>query len=269
MKKITLLALALIVGVLSNAQVTTYNVGDVVDDFTVTDTEGNVWNLYDITASGKYVYLDFFFDTCGPCQTTTRIYNEFHDRYNCNQGDLFMFSINDGTDSDAEVIAFENAFGGDFEHAPAISAEGGSAVVDTAFGIGAYPTYCMIGPDNKLLVSDIWPLSGVETFENTFSVAGISPTPEPCTELLGVENEIAAFNFVISPNPSSNGILQINTANTREATIKIYSVIGKLMYETRLSETSTQLETNLASGIYIATLVTKEGAAATQKLIIN
>ncbi|HOY27919.1 MAG TPA: redoxin domain-containing protein [Flavobacteriales bacterium] len=50
-----------------NAQIQGYNVGEVVDDFTVTDTQGNEHNLYEITASGKHVILDFFFDTCPPC----------------------------------------------------------------------------------------------------------------------------------------------------------------------------------------------------------
>ena len=123
MKKITSLFLILLFSIVTLAQTNNYNVGDVVDDFTVIDTNGNTWNLYDLTSQGKYVYLDFFFDTCGPCQTTTPIFNEFHDTYGCNQGNLFMLSVNNGTDSDAEVIAFENAFGGDFTHAPAVSAE--------------------------------------------------------------------------------------------------------------------------------------------------
>jgi cytochrome oxidase Cu insertion factor (SCO1/SenC/PrrC family) len=55
------------------AQVQNYVVGDTVDDFTVTDKEGVEWNLYDLAAQGKYVYLDFFLYTCGPCQTTQLI----------------------------------------------------------------------------------------------------------------------------------------------------------------------------------------------------
>lgn len=269
MNKIILLMAVLAFSFTTNAQVTTYNVGDVVDDFTVTDIEGNTWNLYDLTAEGKYVYLDFFFDTCGPCQTTTRIYNEFHDKYKCNTGEFFMFSINDGSDTDAEVIAFEEQYGGDFEHAAAVSGEGGSAVVDDAFGIGAYPTYTMIGPDNTLLVADIWPLSGVETFEATFAIAGINPTPDPCTEILGVEEITADFNFVLAPNPTNGDALQINISNTREAMVAIYDVVGKLMFETTVSQTSTQINPNLASGIYLVSLKTAEGATAVQKLVVR
>ncbi len=107
MKKITSLLMLLAVTFVGQAQVNNYNVGDVVDDFTVTDVFGVEHNLYEYAAAGKYIYLDFFFDTCGPCQVTTPIFNEFYDKYGCNAGDLIMISINNGTDTDEEVIAFE------------------------------------------------------------------------------------------------------------------------------------------------------------------
>jgi thiol-disulfide isomerase/thioredoxin len=97
------------------AQVQNYAVGDTEDGFTLTDTDGVEWNLYDLTAQGKYVYLDFFFDICSPCQTTQPIYNEFHDTYGCNEFEIFVISINNGTDNDQELIALENSFG-DFQH---------------------------------------------------------------------------------------------------------------------------------------------------------
>ena len=53
MKKITFILLFF--AVYLNAQTGNYQNGDVVDDFTVTDTEGVVHNLYSITAQGKYV----------------------------------------------------------------------------------------------------------------------------------------------------------------------------------------------------------------------
>ena len=82
------------------AQTTNYNVGDIVDDFTVTDIYGVEHNLYEYADAGKHIYLDFFFDTCGPCQTWQPTFSEFYDKYGCNGGDLVMISINNGTDSD-------------------------------------------------------------------------------------------------------------------------------------------------------------------------
>jgi hypothetical protein len=38
-------------------------VTDNVGDFTITDSDGNTWNLYDELSLGKTVFLDLFFTT--------------------------------------------------------------------------------------------------------------------------------------------------------------------------------------------------------------
>lgn len=159
MKKITLILI--LFSFMTNAQVRNYNVGDVIDDFTVTDTEGVEHNLYSITAQGKHVWLDFFFVDCVPCQLTVSHFNEFYDKYGCNDGEVYALSINLGNDGDAYVEWYKQQFGGPFNHAPAASGEGGSAAVRNNFGVNAFPTFCLIGPDNTLLNKDISPIRGV------------------------------------------------------------------------------------------------------------
>jgi len=44
----------------SSAQIQGYGVGDTVDNFTVTDTNGNTHDLYAYAEAGKYILLDFF-----------------------------------------------------------------------------------------------------------------------------------------------------------------------------------------------------------------
>lgn len=261
MKKITLILFFF--GLLANAQVNNYNVGDVVDDFTVTDVHGVEHNLYTITASGKYVYLDFFFDTCGPCRQTTPIFNEFYDKYGCNGGDLYMISINDGSDSDAEVIAFEEEFGGPFNHAPAVSAEGGSAAVDNNFGINAYPTYCLIGPDNTLVERDIWPISGVETFEATFP-SGFDPQVMQCT--LGLA-DATAFDFNIYPTVSK-GNVAINLPSSVASSVAIFNTLGQQVFQNTYSEKNINLNLQLAQGVYMVK-VTAENSSVTKRIIIE
>ncbi len=36
---------------------------DVIGDFTITDSDGNTWNLYQQLGQGKTVFLDLFFTT--------------------------------------------------------------------------------------------------------------------------------------------------------------------------------------------------------------
>tara|TARA_B100000809_G_C15136674_1_gene530924 strand:+ start:52 stop:849 length:798 start_codon:yes stop_codon:yes gene_type:complete len=265
MKKITSLALLLMLSITSIAQVNGYNVGDVVDDFTVTDIHGVEHNLYEYAEAGKYIYLDFFFDTCGPCQQTTPMFNEFFDKYGCNQGDLIMISMNNGSDSDAEVEAFENAFGGPFNHAPAISAEGGAGDVDADFNIAAYPTYCMISPDKTLLVSDIWPLTGVETFEATFP-NGLDPEVMECT-ILGV-TEVANASFSIFPTVSNGQNITIVMNNQKTTNVRIYDITGREVYANDTNSNTIEFSMNVSSGTYFVKVKT-ESSSATKKIIIK
>lgn len=263
MKKITLLLC--LVAYVATAQVQNYNVGDVVDDFTVTDVHGVVHNLHDYIADGKYVWLDFFFDTCGPCQQTTPIFNEFYDKYYCGNGDVICISVNNGSDSDQEVIDFENTFGGPFEHAPAVSADGGAGAVDSNFNIAAYPTYCLIGPDNKLLVSDIWPLTGVETFEASFPT-NFAPPINWCTPPLGLE-DASTFDFAIYPTVS-NGSVNINLNEAVRSEVTVYSVSGKQVFTNNYDSRTVQLNLSVSSGIYFVSIASEYGTA-TKKIMIK
>ena len=268
MKKITSLLLIIAISFVANAQVTNYNVGDVVDDFTVTDIHGDVHNLYDITASGKHVYLDFFFDTCGPCQVTTPIFNEFHDKYGCNEGEIYCISMNNGSDSNAEVEAFENAYGGPFNHAPAISADGGAGAVDAAFGIGAYPTYCLIGPDNKLIENDIWVNNTVTLvdFENAFP-AGFDPAPMEC--FLGTLDAINTSDFMLYPTVSDGNNINLRLSNQiTSVTVVVYDVLGKVVLTNEYNSSSIVLNLNVNSGNYFVKTITETGSTV-KKLIIK
>lgn len=246
-----------------NAQVNNYNVGDVVNDFTVTDTEGNEYNLYSLTAAGKYVWLDFFFADCVPCQNSAPTFNEFFDKYGCNEGAVFCLSVNNGNDNDARVRQYEQQYGGPFNHAPAISNEGGGPAVDTDFGVNAYPTFCLIGPGNVLLNKDIWPLSGIQTFENTFPV-GFEPEVIECS--LGLA-DATGFDFNIYPS-ISNGKININLPNNMESSVFIYNTLGQVVFQNRYSEKSINLSLELSPGIYVVKIVANNSTGS-QRIIIK
>lgn len=240
----------------SIAQVSTYSVGDVVDDFTVTDTHGNEISLYEITANGQYVYLDFFFDTCPPCQGTSPIFGDFYDKYGCNGGDIFCLAVNNGTDSDAEVIAYEDEYGGSGHHAPAISADGGGGAVTTAFGVGAFPTYCLIGPDNKLVLGDIWPIDDITTLEGTFG-GDLDPEPMPCSFASISDENSELSGLSVYPNPATNNTtLSFDAVSSSSATITLFNLIGETMQVETVSVTTGQnnvlIDTeNFTAGNYI------------------
>lgn len=250
------------------AQVNNYDVGDVVDDFTVTDVNGTTWNLYDITSQGKYVYLDFFFDTCVPCQVTQHVFNEVYDKYGCNGGDLFMISINNGTDTNAEVIAYEAEFGGSFNHSPAVGIEGGCETVNDNFGINGYPSYLLISPENVYLhrIDEFVQNITVETFEESFP-SNFNPAPMSCS--LNVE-ENEAFDFAIYPNPTHNNstISLLLNRNISEGTVTIHTFLGQKVYTKTILQSTTVPITGLAAGTYIVRLETT-GGMIIKKLVVN
>jgi thiol-disulfide isomerase/thioredoxin len=266
MKKVTLLFLTFTFSIAVMGQTNNYQNGDIVNDFTVTDTEGVVHNLYDITASGKYVFLDFFFDTCGPCQNTQPIYNKLHDKYGCNEGEIFVISINNGTDNNAEVIAFENMYGGPFNHSPAVSNEGNSTAVNNDFGVSAFPTYCLISPDNEMVNRDIWPIANVGTYEAAFPV-GFEPEPMSCTILAVNDNEHLSFSIYPNPSNGTNINLQLNSSSSNTE-VKIYSMLGILVHTSVMITTETLIVANLSAGTYLVTVSNDEGMA-TSKLIVR
>lgn len=226
MKKIYSFLFSLSIVVASQAQVLNYNEGEIVDNFTVTDTDGVSHDLYAYTAAGKYVILDFFFVACVPCQQTTPIFNELHDKYGCNAGDLICISMNSGSDTDAQVVAFENQYGGSFNHAAAVSAEGGAGAVTTNFGIAAYPTFTLIGPDNSMLETDIWPVANVGTFEATFPNGSGIEVMACSVSVDEIKNGMEWKG--VYPNPTQ-GIATMSYTLKQASTVRIalYNLIGE------------------------------------------
>ena len=209
----------------ASAQLQNYAVGDVAPDFTVTDVNGNTYSLHARTAQGQYVLLDFFFTTCPPCQSTTPIFNELHEKYGCNEGDLFCVSVDIG-DSDQEVIDFENTYGGSFSHAPAVSGlTGGGNAVNSTYSPAAYPTYVLIGPDNKFINIDIWPVSSVASFEAAFPT-GSGITAQSCAVAVDPALE-APIPVTLYPNPASNSTkLQLNFPVDGNAEVRVFDLAG-------------------------------------------
>ena len=212
-----------------NAQIQGYTIGQTVADFTVTDTDGNTHTLSDYTNAGKWVILDFFFVDCVPCQGAAPIFNELHEKYGCNSADLICISINTGQDNDVYVQSFEAQHGGTFSHAPAVSGDGGSGAVNTAFNPTAYPTFCLIGADMKLKNGDIWPISDVSAFETVFAAEGFSPAVTTCG--VASTSELTLTNTQIFPNPTVGNVsILFNSAISSNVTIEVSNLVGQIVY---------------------------------------
>ncbi|HRI58176.1 MAG TPA: redoxin family protein, partial [Saprospiraceae bacterium] len=70
--------------------------GSTAPDFTVTDLDGNTYNLYTLLDEGKTVYLDFFATWCGPCWNyhNTHAFRDLWDTYGPpGTNEAMVFSI--------------------------------------------------------------------------------------------------------------------------------------------------------------------------------
>lgn len=273
MKKFYLALATLAISFTGFNQIQGYNVGDTVADFTVTDTDGNTHTLSDYTNAGKWVVLDFFLVECAPCQQTAPTFNELHEKYGCNEGDLVCLTINNGYDNDAEVIQFENTYGGSFSHSPAVSNEGGGASVDSDFSPGAYPTYCLIGSDMKLKSTDIWPIMSVASFESVFASNGFSPTEMACQT--SSVNEITLTSLILYPNPSNgNFTIDVNAPSNENLTIEVINTLGQLVYtqDEEIHEGNNSINIaleNVMNGNYIVKLTTESGVITRNVQVSN
>ncbi len=258
MKKILFFCMALYLMPASFAQVSNYQVGDVVDNFTVTDTHGVEHTLYDITATGKYVFIDFFFRNCGPCQQTSRFFYQLYNEYGENQEHTYMLSLSP-IDNNATITEFENLYSGGFTPCPAAGTEGGAPPVISNFGVGAYPTYIIIGPDNKLQVADIWPVSGMGSFEDAF--------PEDLQAILSTIDVSIQNSFTITPTVS-NGNFNLMLSKDSKSDISVFDLTGKMVYSNSHNTRNVELNLKLASGIYIVN-VKADGKTSSKKIIIK
>lgn len=271
MRNSLLLASSLLIPALTTAQATNYPNGSVVDNFTVTDVDGNSHDLYAYHAQGKYVLLDFFFYNCGPCQANAPALGEFYQTYGCNSADVIVLSVNWGEDSDAQVAAFGEDFGGSFAHPPAIGS-GGSNEVDAAFGISAYPTFTLIGPDHVMIDNDIWPLSnGAQSLADAFPAGAI----EVADCAVGVPERFRTTTVQVSPVPSSGELnVDLGLATSAQLTVQVNDLLGRTVHHAVLGRLSAGLQrrtldlSGLSEGQYILNLLDDRGTVTTARFVI-
>ena len=233
-------------------------------DFTVTDTDGNSHSLFSILSSGKYVCLDFFFTTCGPCQATCPYFKQTFTNYGCNTQDVYFMSIDNGN-TNAEVDAYEVSYLGGSSGFPAVSgSEGGGNAVVSAYGITAFPTYILIKPDHSIVEQDMWPISSAASFDTYFAAHSLSY--KACSS--GIKESTLANYFFMYPNPVENN-LKVETSNGEKMdAITVYDVLGKKVMYSDLENVETA-ELNLGElekGIYFVEILTENQQTVTKRV---
>lgn len=271
MKKVLLSIVGALSFTFASAQLQNYSVGQTAPDFTVTDVHGGTHTLYDITSGGQYVLIDFFFVTCGPCQATAPTVTSFYQKYGCNEGDVYVISIDNGYSTN-DVLGFESQFAGPNSN-PAVSGnDGGGNAVNSTYGPQAYPTVVLIGPDNKFISTDIWPIGSIADLENAFPSGAL--TEMSCATGIadnGFQTEVTG----VYPNPAvETANVEFSLGQASEVSFEIVDMLGKKVeviaattYDAG-ANTVTIPVTELPAGNYFVNLVADNEIMDVTKLVV-
>ena len=138
--------------------------GQLAPDFTVTDTEGTVHQLYaDHLNQGQTVVIELFFVSCPPCQGAAPSVEARYQDWGAGEYDVeFIKLTTQNSDDDDDVTWFKSTYGTTF---PGISVEGGAEAARTPYRNGTFgpyygtPQFSVVAPDGT--VNHGVPLSGL------------------------------------------------------------------------------------------------------------
>lgn len=118
-----------------------YQVGSVMEDFTVTDVNGKTHQLSRLLQEKKLVILNFWYYTCVPCKAEFPYFNSVYQKYS---NDIEILGLNH-FDSEAQIRKLQSEMGLTF---PLASENLG---MQQGFGIQSYPVTVFIGSNGRIL----------------------------------------------------------------------------------------------------------------------
>ena len=146
-----------------------YELGDIVHDFTVTDTEGNRHTLSELLKVKDVVVLNFWFVNCGPCKSEfpsmNNAYISYWDEENkISYSDKMEILAISTTDLQASVITYKSDMGLQF---PMTGANEGAEALNR-FSIPGAPTTIVIDRNGVLCYTHTGSIPSVTAFQNIF-----------------------------------------------------------------------------------------------------
>ena len=117
-----------------------YKIGDIMEDFTLTDTDGNTYRLSKLMQQKKLIILDFWYVNCGPCKGEFPYFEAALGKYG---EDIALLALN-SLDSEESIKELRSEMGVGF---PMIRESIG---LTAGFGVTAYPTTVLISSDGKI-----------------------------------------------------------------------------------------------------------------------
>lgn len=118
-----------------------YKVGSTMGDFTVTDIDGNSYQLSDLLREKKLVILNFWYYTCVPCKEEFPYFNSVYQKYS---DDIEILGLNH-FDNEGRIRQLRS----EMELTFPLATE--NLGMQKGFGIQSYPVTVFIGSNGKIL----------------------------------------------------------------------------------------------------------------------
>ena len=191
-----------------------YELGDIIRDFTVTTTDGTKFTLSETLKTKKAVLINFWYSTCSPCINEFPYLEEAYETY---KDDIEVIALNNyPSDNEITVKDFKASMGLTFPVAKDYSTLG------TAFSLQGYPTSIMIDRYGTICLIEIGGLTSVKPFNAAFehftsdnyeqklfaSIDELTPAeipniPMPSTEEIGAALNGDGFTAIYTPETES------------------------------------------------------------------
>lgn len=124
------------------------------EDFTVTDTNGDIHELYaDYLDKGKTVVVKLFWAGCPPCNATAKDVQALYVKWGEGDGDVEFIELGDKSfEDDQDVKDYKARHGITFV---SVSPDGNSLVAIEQFSYSGTPTFFVVAPDKSMIVDPL------------------------------------------------------------------------------------------------------------------
>ena len=210
-------------------------VGTVAPDFTATDINGNIHNLYDYLNDGKVVIIDVSTTWCTPCWWLHHDWHYLEDWYaefgpnGTDQLAIFLYEADEDTGLDDLNGTGPNTQGDWVTGTPyPIFNESPTIPVLNSFINGGFPSVDIICPSDRIIKYNLWD----NWAHPEIMRAQIIELIDQCGSAAGI-NENNLLDASVAPNPTTGTTtIRFAATTTETASVNLYSVSGQLISST-------------------------------------
>lgn len=181
-----------------------YELGDVMMNFSVTDVDGKTWVLSDLLAEKQAVVLNFWYLQCAPCKAEFPYLQEAYENYSDKIALIAMNPINDSREEIA-AYAIENGLTFPMAHC--------DPDWEKAMQLTAYPTTVIIDRFGTIALIHKGSVDEAKVFEDAFSFFTADDYEQTVVE------DIADLETFAAGSDSSNPI-EIGSKTSFEVTVE-------------------------------------------------